>query len=103
MPPPTWIDAGTVAEDVAHDRGVVAAPRGGVEVDDVNALETVAHPAARDIERVVEPHPLVGVRAADELHARAFAQINRRDRDHCAASRRNARTSSTPAAELFSG
>src|SRR5207253_3170504 len=58
--------------------------------------------------RVVEPHPLGVVLAADELHARAFPQVHRRDHDHrvpppLVSSATNARTNASPAALLFSG
>ena len=102
--PATHLDRdGNFGEDLAHDGGVVTARSGGIEIDDVHALKSGACPTARDLERVVETHCLVRVGATHELHTRALAEIHSGDGDHCAASRRNARTRSTPAAELFSG
>jgi len=94
---------GHFGEDVSYDRGVVAAARCRIEIDDVQAIEPRPCPPTGDLDRIVEPHRFVCIRAADELHARTLAKIERGYRDHCAASRRNARTSSTQGIELFSG
>ncbi len=96
-------------EHARDERGLFAASGGRVEIHDVQRAEARRAPAARHGERVGLAHALVFVRAAHELHARAFAQVECRDRDHrrtsrvpvtaASASRRNA----SPGALLFSG
>ena len=91
----------------AYDLDVGTAPRGGIEIHDVQTREAVVLPGARDLHRIIEPHALLGILAADELHARTVAEIHCGNGDHLVLSSRAAARKAcrkrTPSAELFSG
>jgi hypothetical protein len=105
----TDLDRDIAVRDQHVDDGEIrSAPRGGVEVYHMEALEAVVFPRARHLHRILEPHLLLRERAAYELHARAVAKIHCWNGNHLKsperrASPRKACRKRTPADELFSG
>ena len=79
------LGADAAAEHRPDQRGIGAALRGGVEIDDVEVREAEFRPAQRDLGGIGEADLLVVVRSANELHAGAVAEIDRGDGDHRAA------------------
>jgi hypothetical protein len=74
-----------------------------VEVDNVQVPESGELEPVRYRRRIIQTDLLGIVRAADELHACPFTNVNCRYRYHSNTPRTNRLTKLTPAVELFSG
>src|ERR1019366_7646429 len=71
-----------VGEKIAYDRAVGSAARRRIEIHDVQPLEAVTGPAARDVARIAEANLLLVEVSADELHDAALAKVYGRDGEH---------------------
>jgi hypothetical protein len=79
-----------LAKQLVDSVAVRSPTRGGVEVDHVQPPEAILRPLTGDGNRIRQTNALVGVIAANELNARALAQVHRGNGDHRVASSRKA-------------
>ncbi len=89
--------------DLVHKRRVTSTPEGGVEIDDVQALESGSVPASGHRNRIRKRHTLDFWPPADELNAAPPSEVHRWQGDHEAAARMKFVMIWRPSVELFSG
>src|SRR5215204_2242988 len=92
-----------IAQQLAHELAVGPSPGRRIENDHMQPTKAVPHPVARDGHGIGEPHALLRVLAADQLHACPFAEIDCWNGYHWRTRSRKARTNRKPGSELFSG